>query len=226
MVAHPCQTVANCALALGLVVLLAGCATPGPPIVVERSPVFTPRPQAYAVKAGDTLYSIGWRFGLDVQGLARANGLRPPYTIYPGQDVRLVVQLQPDRLTKPSVPPPKANLSWRWPTKSRVVRDYGRGNKGIDFLVDSGTAVGASAKGEVVYAGTGLGGFEHLVIIKHDARYLSAYSVNQPLLVSEGQRLSAGQTLANVSDKGRTAQSLHFEIRRDGEPVSPRSLLK
>ncbi len=119
---------------------------------MERSPVFTPRPHAYAVKAGDTLYSIGWRFGLDVQGLARANGLRPPYTIYPGQDIRLVVQLLPDRRTKPSVPPPEANLSWRWPTKSRVVRDYGRGNKGIDFLVESGTAVGASAKGEVVYA--------------------------------------------------------------------------
>lgn len=222
MVAHPGQTIAI----FGLTVLLASsCATPGYPVIEERSPIFSPRPATYAVKAGDTLYSIGWRFSLDVQGLARANGLRPPYTIYPGQSLRLVVQLQPNRRPAPASKATHPTLSWRWPTNSRVVRDYGRGNKGIDFAVATGAAVGASATGEVVYAGNGLGGYQHLVIIKHDTRYLSAYSFNQPMMVREGQQIEAGQTLTEIGGRGRSAQALHFEIRSNGEPVSPRSLL-
>ena len=69
--------------------LLLGCAQTGNPPVAERSPVFGPHPDSYLVVAGDTLYSIAWRFGLDHERLARANGIAPPFTIYPGQRLRL-----------------------------------------------------------------------------------------------------------------------------------------
>jgi lipoprotein NlpD len=42
-------------------------------------------PQDYTVKAGDTLYSIAWRYEKDFRELARWNNIGPPYPIYPGQ---------------------------------------------------------------------------------------------------------------------------------------------
>ena len=44
----------------------------------------------YTVKRGDTLYSIAWQHGIEVQRLAELNGIRPPYTIHGGQ--RLVIR--------------------------------------------------------------------------------------------------------------------------------------
>lgn len=41
------------------------------------------------VRRGDTLYGIAFRNGLDVRSLAAWNGIGPPYTIYPGQKLRL-----------------------------------------------------------------------------------------------------------------------------------------
>ncbi len=56
------------------------------------------------MRKGDSLYSIAWRAGLDYQTVARWNGLRSPYTIYPGQLIRLS---PPKKVKKPSVSPGK-----------------------------------------------------------------------------------------------------------------------
>jgi len=48
-----------------------------------------PHPSYYVVRQGDTLYSIGWRYGVDYRKLARWNGISAPYTIYVGQKLRL-----------------------------------------------------------------------------------------------------------------------------------------
>ncbi len=84
-------------LAAGLALLhLSGCGTPSKATVVSReAPVKkrSTRPKAsggyYRVRRGDTLYSIAWRAGVDVRSLAAWNRIRPPYTIYPGQRLRL-----------------------------------------------------------------------------------------------------------------------------------------
>ena len=95
---------------IGAVALVAGCANPGRPPVAERSPVFSARPDHYVVQKADTLYSIAWRYELEFAGLARANGLRAPYTIYPGQRLRLRVQLAPkSTVTSPRSPPRPAS---------------------------------------------------------------------------------------------------------------------
>src|SRR5690606_20967938 len=60
-----------------LALLIAGCAsTP-------------PRPDAYTVRRGDTLYSISWRHGLNYKDVARWNGIGSSYVLYPGQKLRL-----------------------------------------------------------------------------------------------------------------------------------------
>lgn len=43
----------------------------------------------YTVRAGDNLSVIAWRYGLDYRKLAAWNDLAPPYTIYPGQALRM-----------------------------------------------------------------------------------------------------------------------------------------
>ncbi|WP_440280639.1 LysM peptidoglycan-binding domain-containing protein, partial [Frateuria sp.] len=77
-------------------VLLAAC---GRSVVVQphrgvsapRQSVTVPRPAtgSYRVLRGDTLYSIAFRHGLDFRDLAAWNGISSPYTIWPGQMLRL-----------------------------------------------------------------------------------------------------------------------------------------
>jgi lipoprotein NlpD len=115
--------------------------------------------------------------------------------------------------------------AWRWPTSGTVQKGFGSGNKGIDFKLEAAQPVVAAGGGEVVYAGNGLGGFRHLVIVKHDQRYLSAYSLNRPILVKEGERVESGGTIAGADSGGGGAATLRFEIRRDGQPVDPASVI-
>ena len=54
------------------------------------APVSMPKYGATAqVQRGDTLYGIAFRNGIDVRDLAEWNSLSAPYTIYPGQRLRL-----------------------------------------------------------------------------------------------------------------------------------------
>ncbi len=78
-----------------LVSLLSACGSTGPAPVVSRE--YSGQDSAkrrisggyYRVRSGDTLYSIAWRAGQDFRSLAVWNGIRRPYTIYPGQRLRL-----------------------------------------------------------------------------------------------------------------------------------------
>ncbi len=79
----------------------------------------------------------------------------------------------------------------------------------------------AAADGVVVYAGSGLVGYAQLLIIKHNATYLSAYGYNDSLLVKEGDRVRRGQKVARVGEGPGQRPLLHFEIRKNGRPVDP-----
>jgi lipoprotein NlpD len=89
-----------------LMALLAGCAAP-------RSTDTGFRSGYYTVRANDTLYSIAWRYGVDWQSLARWNGISEPYTIRPGQRLRMnpppgatvaTTPSPPARTQRPSTP--------------------------------------------------------------------------------------------------------------------------
>ena len=83
----------------------------------------------------------------------------------------------------------------------------------------------AAADGEVVYSGNGLLGYGELIIVKHAGEYLSAYAYNRKRLVGEGERVRAGQPIAEMGRRGGALDALHFEIRRDGQPVDPLQFL-
>jgi len=119
-------------------------------------------------------------------------------------------------------------VRWRWPTDGRVIRSFGSGDptrQGLGISGNQGQAVVAAADGEVVYSGNGLIGFGELIIIKHSDALLSAYGHNRKRLVDEGSRVRAGQVVAEMGRSGGSVPMVHFEIRRNGRPVDPRTFL-
>ena len=114
-----------------------------------------------------------------------------------------------------------------WPAKGKVVGQFSDSAnlKGIDIAGTMGEPVYASAAGKVVYAGSGLRGYGKLIIIKHNATYLSAYAHNSALLVKEGQEVARGQEIAQMGNTDADKVMLHFEIRRYGKPMDPEKFL-
>jgi len=121
-----------------------------------------------------------------------------------------------------------ADVRWRWPTDGQIRTTFAASDpsrKGIDIVGNQGQTIKAAAAGQVVYSGAGLIGYGELVIIKHNQRFLSAYGHNRKRLVAEGDSVVAGQKIAEMGNSGADRSMLHFEIRRDGEPVNPQAYL-
>lgn len=283
------------AAALAGTLLLAGCAS----TTVVRSPSASRAPLSTApsrlpasgrtvtVRKGDTLYRIAKAQGVSALDLAMWNRIAPPYTIHPGQTLRLSAPEAPKparpnppqpsppqqvAATRPSpggsnttsgkptagekpstekpgirpvattptrpapgaasgkpaapaaTPAPDATFAWRWPADGGIVGRFIAGDptrQGIDIAGKSGAPVRAAADGVVVYSGAGLVGYGELIIIKHSEQWLSAYGHNRARLVNEGQRVKAGDQIAEMGRSGASRDMLHFEIRYNGKPQDP-----
>lgn len=70
-----------------------------------------------------------------------------------------------------------------------------------------------------MYAGNGLRGYGNMVIISHDANFISVYAHNKSLNVKEGQSVKQGQTIATMGSTDTTATQLYFELRFNGKAV-------
>jgi lipoprotein NlpD len=120
-----------------------------------------------------------------------------------------------------------ARLGWIWPADGPVLEgfDEAKVQKGLDIGGKAGDPVLAAADGRVIYAGADLRGYGNLVIIKHNATYLSAYAHNQSLLVKEDEIVRRGEKIAEMGSSDSDRVELHFEIRRDTKPIDPLRLL-
>lgn len=118
------------------------------------------------------------------------------------------------------------DLPWGWPAAGSVLAGFDeQRNKGLAIGGKAGDPVLAAADGRVVYAGSGLRGYGNLVIIKHNATYLTAYAHNQALLVKEDQAVRKGQKIAEMGSSDSDQVKLHFEVRKQGKPIDPAKLL-
>lgn len=157
----------------------------------------------------------------------------PPSAIAP---TPIITEAQP-RPTVPVKPPvaeaahadsapelTSGGVRWRWPSEGKVIAAYVSGEptrQGIDIGGKAGDPVRAAADGEVVYSGNGLIGYGELIIVKHNANFLSAYGHNRSRMVKEGDKVKAGQAIAEMGASASSRDELHFEIRRNGKPVNP-----
>ena len=113
-------------------------------------------------------------------------------------------------------------IVFAWPARGPVLGTFDDAkNKGVNIGGAAGDPVTAAADGRVVYAGNGLRGYGNLIIIKHDATYLTAYAHNRALMVKEGDAVTKGQKIAEMGNSDSDRVMLHFEVRRQGKPVDP-----
>ncbi len=121
---------------------------------------------------------------------------------------------------------PADDFDWVWPTKGKVIANFNdAGNKGIDIAGSMGQSIVATAPGKVIYSGSDLRGYGKLVIVKHNATYLSVYAHNSQIIVKEGQQVSRGQKIAEMGNTDSSTIKLHFEIRQQGKSVDPAKFL-
>ncbi|MHC9086550.1 peptidoglycan DD-metalloendopeptidase family protein [Luteimonas sp. RIT-PG2_3] len=117
----------------------------------------TPRPgENVSVQRGDTLYRLAVNHGISPLDLAMWNGIQPPYTIYPGQRLRLyppgssagraptataarppaATGSRPAQPVRPTQAPPQppvqapasSSVSWRWPTDGQIITRFTNGD--------------------------------------------------------------------------------------------------
>lgn len=128
-----------------------------------------------------------------------------------------------------AAPPASAaadTLDMVWPAHGAILNTFDDAkNKGIDIGGTLGDPVVAVADGRVVYAGSGLRGYGNLIIVKHNATFLTAYAHNQSLLVKEGDPVVRGQKIATMGSSDADRVMLHFEVRKQGKPVDPMTYL-
>jgi len=247
-------------VAMLLPLVLTGCGTARVVSTPSHSPTRSPastRPvrvsapksgEIAVVHRGDTLYRIATSHGISALDLAMWNDVRPPYTIYPGQRLRLYPSQHAGRpqsvppvatstrpqtatvtapaatATQPVVVPSASPFAWSWPADGAIASRYVAGaptSQGIDIAGQAGQPIRAAADGVVVYSGSGLVGYGELIIVKHNDAWLSAYGHNRARLVNEGQLVKAGQQIAEMGHSGAERDMLHFEIRFNGKPVDP-----
>ena len=133
---------------------------------------------------------------------------------------------------RPVVPEPekpggtdREDVDWMWPARGKVVTPFSELTKGTDIGGRKGAPVVAAAGGKVIYAGDGVRGYGKLVIIKHNAVWVSAYAHNDKLLVEDRQEVRKGQKIAEMGQSDTDQVKLHFEVRREGKPVDPAKVL-
>lgn len=138
------------------------------------------------------------------------------------------VAAKPAAVASPAATPSTGTAvdAWLWPADGPLIGRFGAaGGKGIDIAGARNTPIRAVAPGKVVYSGSGLRGYGHLLIIKHAGEFLSAYAHNETILVKEGDVVTAGQKIALMGDSDSDRVELHFEIRRYGKPLDPLTYL-
>ncbi len=112
----------------------------------------------------------------------------------------------------------RGNLPW---PASGVVNSYGNG---VLIKASGGSEVHAVARGRVIYAGY-LRGYGMLLILNHGNGWMSMYGNNETLLHGVGDQVEAGTAIGTASPPTGINTGVYFELRKNGQPVDPRSWL-
>jgi murein DD-endopeptidase MepM/ murein hydrolase activator NlpD len=224
--------------------LVSACAGNSKDASFESGDTNTPT-KLYRVQKGDSVSKIAIKTGTTVPLLARWNNLKPPYTIHPGQTLYLgppgkyqgpkgVIIERPITQKQDIPPPPTVRRSEKfvWPVRGPLLanfgqKDGGQQNDGINIAADRGIKIRAADGGKVVYVGNEVKGFGNLVLIRHDAQWLTAYAHTDKILVRKGDTVDQNDVIATVGQTGSvTRPQVHFEVRYRGKPVDPMPQLR
>ena len=134
----------------------------------------------------------------------------------------MLLQNQLSRKLLPSIPPVNegwysSNFGWRMDPFTGVNAMH----EGVDYVVELGTPIHASAGGVVAYASLHPQ-YGNMVEIDHGNDIITRYAHASKLLVKVGQVVRRGDKIAEVGSTGRsTGNHLHFEVRYQGIAQNP-----
>ena len=98
-------------------------------------------------------------------------------------------------------------------------------HSGIDFSGQIGDPVQATASGVVNFAGV-QNGYGNVVRITLNHGYEILFAHLNEIDVNVGQKIEAGEIIGKVGSTGRsTGPHLHYEVRKDGNPIDPEQFL-
>jgi murein DD-endopeptidase MepM/ murein hydrolase activator NlpD len=175
------------------------------------------------VKKGDSISKLAKTYKSDVAGILEINGLADDQALAVGTELILPggktpPALAPKRTTNyaaGTLPSPVDNGgTFLWPTSSRrITQYYNWRHTGLDIGGPVGTPLFAAESGTVVFSGWNRGGYGNMVLIDHGGGYWTRYAHATKLLVSAGDIVKRGDTIALMGSTGRsTGPHLHFEV--------------
>ncbi|PZP39890.1 MAG: hypothetical protein DI585_02710 [Pseudomonas fluorescens] len=113
-------------------------------------------------------------------------------------------------------------FGWR----SDPFRKFRKWHGGMDIADKLQSPVIAAADGTVTFVGWRMG-YGNLVELKHENGFTTRYGHLTRGTVKEGQRVNAGDLIALMGSTGRsTGSHLHFEVRKDDNPLNPLAFIK
>jgi murein DD-endopeptidase MepM/ murein hydrolase activator NlpD len=218
------------------------------PAIAQKKGVY------HVVTKGVTLYRISLAYKIPIAKIMEANDLSSPSAIQVGRKL-LIPGAKVVRTVEPFSPltarergdlehsleteekrlsgtPPwlGKELDIIWPIQGKINSPYGpRGKKfhnGIDIASPSYQEVKAAMDGEVILARNGRKGYGNVVVLRHDLGYSTIYGHMSVIISKEGEAVRQGQAIGGVGSTGNsTGPHLHFELRRNGHPLDPLSVL-
>lgn len=195
----------------------------------QKIKVLNGRGALYILRPGETLAIVSKRFSVAEAKLLAANGLLSADQTKPGQQI-ILPNIKPRRRDDELASRGLGPLYFIWPTRgwltSRFGMRWGRMHEGVDIATTWGHQVVAAAPGRVEFAGW-YAGYGRLVILDHGRGIRTRYGHNSRLLVRPGQWVERGDVIALSGSSGSsTGPHLHFEVRQQGRPMNPLSLLR
>ena len=192
-------------------------------------------PPPYTIKVGDRLQIPASQQVQTASASSQQNGAGVPLA-RPVAGAAVASLPRPSAST-PAVPrdplpaPPVATGGFQWPIQGKILSTFGPKanglhNDGINIAAEMGAPVKASQSGVVAYAGNELKGYGNLLLIRHDNGWVTAYAHNSKLLVSRGDTVMRGQTIANAGNTGSVVTpQVHFEVRQGAKAIDPHSVI-
>lgn len=131
---------------------------------------------------------------------------------------------------------PSGKFAWPTPGYTRVTSDYGMRthpvtrvrsmHTGVDIAAPLGSPAVAGEVGEVIYAGW-FGAYGWTVVLDHGGGISSMYPHLSKITVKEGQIVGRGEEVGKIGSSGvSTGPHIHFEIRKNGDPINPWTYLR
>lgn len=116
-------------------------------------------------------------------------------------------------------------ISSTFGNRAHPIHHVVRHHHGIDLAAPQGAPIRAIGSGLVVFADP-YAGYGNLVVVQHKSGVTSHYGHCNSIKVKTGQFVKAGAVLGTVGSTGiTTGPHLHFEIRRNGQPLDPEKVL-